>query len=167
MQARKPNTSVILLYTVECYYSIENTEFLSDWCLRVFLAFYWRQHSSYPVLDYFSISIHYFFPFHWWQCHFTVTLVKRTYLPIFVKLLYNSWFHFYIRDLCLDTLTQALLQRQLKLWYLLIPSHTVHRWTFEDLKDYWHVYMFGLIVFNAGLAMYSFCEFASIPMLSN
>jgi len=30
MQARKPNTSVTLLYIVESYYSIENIEFLSD-----------------------------------------------------------------------------------------------------------------------------------------
>jgi hypothetical protein len=165
MQARKPNTSVIL-YIVESYYSTENMEFLSDWCLRVFLAFYWRHYSSYPVLDYFSISIHYLFRFHWWQCHFIVTLVRHTYLPISVKLLYN-WFHFYIRDLCVDTLTQALLQGQLLLWCLLIPSHTVHRWTFEDLKDYWHVCLFGLIVFNAGLALYPVFEFASIPMLSS
>jgi hypothetical protein len=27
--------------------------------------------------------------------------------------------------------------------------------------------MFGLIVFNAGLAMYSFCKLAGIPMLSS
>jgi hypothetical protein len=35
MQARKPNISITFLYIVESYYSIKNTEFMSDCCLRV------------------------------------------------------------------------------------------------------------------------------------